>query len=136
MSTEGSSNAVADAFCTRGQPSGTGFRPDAEGGCPEFIDPFADLPIPEPTGPCEPRTVFRLSGGDQTIGPGRYCGGLKVQHVHITLEPGEDIIEGQLNITAGARLTGDGVTLILAGDDAGFLFNGAGEVNLTARRSR
>ena len=43
--------------------------------------------------------------------------------------------EGELLVRSGAKLTGPSNTLFFSGSDAGFVFNGAGEVYLKARDS-
>ena len=79
-------------------------------GTPPAPDPFADLDIPD-VGACDsgpPRTVI---SSNQTISPGVFCGGLRIQNAEVIFEPGEYYIDGgDLEFLTNAQVTGDGVT--------------------------
>jgi Flp pilus assembly protein TadG len=94
---------------------------------PPVADPFANVPAPPTSGPCQ-------SAGGGTLSPGVYCGGLTLQG-SVNLQPGVYVIQGgDLKVNASANITGDGVTIYMAGSSA-VAMNGAATVNLSAPTS-
>lgn len=136
MDAENGTTVTADGFCAAGQAQGSVYQPGAKSGCAKVDDPFATLEIPDAsTMACEPKDRIKSSDGNYTLPAGRYCDGLTLlSGANVTLEEdGEYFIEGLLTVRSGAELNGDSNTLFFSGDDAGFVFNGAGTVNLKAR---
>ncbi|MCZ4094249.1 pilus assembly protein TadG-related protein [Sinorhizobium psoraleae] len=119
-------------------------------GCSEPIervsptaDPFASVAEPEKLHiqqlPC--RTLAYVSNSTYTfdlLADGteaiRFCGGLQIQNT-ITLKPGLYIIDGgDFTVTAGAKLSGEGVTLFFTNGAAAKLL-GNGDIDLSAPTS-
>jgi len=118
----------------------------------KVADPYADLTVPSTPSTCSdlPPSFNRIGDDDRfdagtetfTLEPGRYCGDLDLTYngrtqAKIELDPGVYIIDGgDLNFGSNADITGDGVTLILTGDDPSDIgvvdLQGQGRVNLTA----
>src|SRR6185436_4403873 len=96
---------------------------------PPVGDPFSSLQTPDTTGPCK-------GSGGNTLQPGVYCGGLKLNNnSNKTLNPGVYVISGgDLQINAGATLTGSGVMFYLT-NGARVSINGNATVNLSAATS-
>lgn len=113
---------------TDGIRTGTGAVPD----------PYSKLTVPTFSG-C---TQTNFTGkGKQVIGPGVYCGGMKINAgANITLSPGVYILDGGgLSANGNATVSGDGVTLILTSSSgsnyATATINGGATVSLTAPTS-
>jgi hypothetical protein len=108
-------------------------------GAPPVPNPYADLTvIPDPTTkpPCD-FTGYSSTDGDTLI-PGVYCNGLKVNsNDTVNFNPGVYYLtKGDFDVMTGAVLNGTGVTIILTDDkpsDIGtFKINGSATLNLTA----
>ncbi|UCI33759.1 TadE/TadG family type IV pilus assembly protein [Mesorhizobium sp. B4-1-4] len=93
-------------------------------------DPFADLPAPAATNPCQ-----NINGNKttQTIQPGTYCSGLSLSG-NVTLSPGVYVVQGNFKINANAIVAGAGVTIFMAGSST-VSMNGNATVNLSAPTS-
>jgi hypothetical protein len=107
---------------------------------PPVADPFASVAEPDKLHvqqlPCRTLsyvsnstyTFDRLASGQEAI---RFCGGLEIKGT-ITLKPGLYIIDGgNFTVTAGAKLSGDGVTFFFANSAAAKL-TGNGDIDLSA----
>ncbi|MBA4118591.1 MAG: hypothetical protein C0514_06845 [Candidatus Puniceispirillum sp.] len=105
---------------------------------PIVPDPLSGLPLPTYSG-CS-QTNFS-SKTTQTINPGVYCGGMKLNaKANVTMNPGVYIINGgSLDINGQAELTGSGVTFVLTSstgnDYPSVTINGGADVNLSAPTS-
>ena len=67
-----------------------------------------------------------------TLSPGTYCG-LDIAYGHVRMEPGVyHIKDSPLTVRRKATLTGDGVTIVLVGDDVAFGVLDSARLNLTA----
>lgn len=100
---------------------------------PQALDPYASLPEPSLSGPCE-----SVPGGNphlpKTLDPGVYCGGMNLSGT-INLNPGMYVIDGgELRINANAAVNGAGVTFFLT-NGATVHFNGSAEIDLSAPTS-
>jgi hypothetical protein len=105
-------------------------------------DPIAarGLEVPTDTG-CDHSSTYRVRPSETFTGvnslqPGRYCGGMNIQGT-VNLNPGVYIMDGgNFNITSQATITGEGVTIIMTGDDAADVGDvaiaGGAEVDLSA----
>lgn len=83
-------------------------------GSAPFADPYAGVAVPA-VGPCDFNN-YKASGGTvDSLSPGVYCKGIKLSGgSQITLAPGIYILDrGDLEISGGSTLTGDGVTIVL-----------------------
>lgn len=90
-------------------------------------DPFSDLPAPAASNPCQ-------NANKSTLKPGTYCSGLSLSGT-VTLQPGVYVIQsGDFKVNANANVTGDGVTIYLAGSSR-VSMNGNATVSLSAPTS-
>ena len=90
-------------------------------------DPFADLPAPTASNPCQ-------NANKSTLKPGTYCSGLSLSGT-VTLQPGVYVIQsGDFKVNANANVSGDGVTIYLAGASR-VSMNGNATVSLSAPTS-
>ncbi|MBZ9794811.1 pilus assembly protein TadG-related protein [Mesorhizobium sp. ES1-4] len=89
-------------------------------------DPFAGLPAPAASNPCQ-------NTNKATLAPGTYCNGLSLSG-NVTLSPGVYVVQGNLKINANAAITGSGVTIFMAGSST-VSMNGNATVNLSAPTS-
>ena len=92
---------------------------------PELIpDPYASLTIPTASG-CD-FDKKKISSGSVTLNPGTYCHGLRITGgATVTLNPGTYIIGGDTFDVNGATVEGEGVTIVLADNDADLDFENA-----------
>jgi hypothetical protein len=83
-------------------------------------DPMAarDLSVPtEPSSCSASNLTVEPNRPTVTLDPGRYCNGMLLKG-NVTLNPGVYIIDkGQFYLSSKANVTGEGVTIILTGDD-------------------
>ncbi|KAA3449405.1 hypothetical protein C7I87_18135 [Mesorhizobium sp. SARCC-RB16n] len=90
-------------------------------------DPFAGLPAPAASNPCQ-------NANKSALGPGTFCNGLSLSG-NVTLQPGVYVIQGgDFKVNANANVSGDGVTIYLAGASR-VSMNGNATVNLSAPTS-
>ncbi len=89
-------------------------------------DPFADLPTPAASNPCQ-------NTNKSTLKPGTYCSGLSLSG-SVTLQPGVYVVQGNLKINANAAITGSGVTIFMSGSST-VSINGNASVQLSAPTS-
>lgn len=84
---------------------------------PPVDDPFASRNLQVPTEPSAcTASKLQVKGGESVrLRPGRYCDGLDIKGT-ATLEPGVYIIHRGLFRVSGG-ITGEGVTIVLTGDD-------------------
>lgn len=89
-------------------------------------DPFADLPAPAASNPCQ-------NDNKATLSPGTYCSGMNLKG-NVTLSPGVYVVQGDLKINANAAITGSGVTIFMSGSST-VSMNGNASVKLSAPTS-
>lgn len=89
-------------------------------------DPFADLPVPAASNPCQ-------NDNKATLSPGTYCSGMTLKG-NVTLSPGVYVVQGDLKINANAAITGSGVTIFMSGSSI-VSMNGNASVKLSAPTS-
>ena len=79
-----------------------------------------DLTVPStPSGCAANNLTVQPNRPPVTLAPGRYCGGMTLKG-EVTLSPGVYIIdEGSFYLTSQAKVTGEGVTIILTGSTPG-----------------
>jgi hypothetical protein len=109
--TSGSGSLTANAIGVVGGFSGTGFTPTPKKVAP-IGDPLAYLTAPT-VGSCMTGTYATIasSGNGGTIGPGTYCGGIKVQGGHsLTLTAGLYILLGGGLTVSSSTISGRGVS--------------------------
>ena len=107
-------------------------------------DPYVDLTVPTSPAACT-YTNFSINQKDQTLSPGRYCGGLKLnaKSSNAKFNPGVYIIDGGEFSAEGnsqgqgsaTDIKGDGVTIILTGsgnDYATLKIAGSTQIRFTA----
>jgi hypothetical protein len=90
-------------------------------------DPFASLPWPGPTSPCDHINYNNNSNGNggatlPPLTPGIYCGGISISNNDTaTFTPGIYIINGGgIHLGAAGSITGSGVTFFLTGTNSSF----------------
>jgi Flp pilus assembly protein TadG len=90
-------------------------------------DPFASLPTPAATSPCQ-----NINNGKskQTLQPGTYCSGMSLSG-DVTLSPGVYVVQGSFKINATANVSGSGVTIFMSGSNT-VSMNGNATVTLSA----
>ncbi len=90
-------------------------------------DPFADVPAPAASNPCQ-------NANKSPLKPGTYCNGLSLSGT-VTMQPGVYVIQsGDFKVNANANVSGDGVTIYLAGASR-VSMNGNATVTLSAPTS-
>lgn len=124
----------ASGFCSvGGVRTSRAVSPAPRTGCAPMADPFATIEVPRATR-CDHRNVSVDPRQTAHLRPGTYCGGLSLKG-QVTLEPGLYVIEGLLEITSQADVTGNAVTFALSGNRAGFSIDAQGTIALRAPRS-
>ena len=115
-------------------PSDTNLNPY---GLPQ-IDPIASRNLAPPASPaaCTENNFQVQPSTSATISPGRYCNGMSLKG-NVTMNPGVYIIDkGEFHISSQASVLGEGVTIILTGDNANNMatarFQGGADVELRA----
>lgn len=111
------------------------FNPAATTDCAKIDDPLIDRQPPTVSGCTYTNLTIKL--GAQSISPGTYCGGLKVQKgAIVTVQPGEYIISGgPLDIADGATFIGDYVSFYFADDAASLNFHPLSVISLGAEKT-
>ncbi|WP_179296426.1 MULTISPECIES: pilus assembly protein TadG-related protein [unclassified Mesorhizobium] len=89
-------------------------------------DPFADLPVPAASNPCQ-------NDNKATLSPGTYCSGMTLKG-NVALSPGVYVVQGDLKINANAIITGSDVTIFMSGSST-VSMNGNASVKLSAPTS-
>jgi Flp pilus assembly protein TadG len=89
-------------------------------------DPFASLPAPAASNPCQ-------NDNKSTLKPGTYCSGMSLSG-NVTLDPGVYVVQGNLKINANANISGSGVTIFMSGSST-ISMNGNATVTLSAPTS-
>ncbi len=127
----------ATLICSAGGKDGSkgNFSPDPITDCPIFEDPLANRAPPSFSG-CA-FTNKKVIGGQETLHPGVYCGGLIIrQGAAVTFAPGEYIIkDGPFVVGDTASITGEGVGFYLTGATTRFQFGIDTTVSLAAPTS-
>lgn len=124
----------ASLICSAGGKDGGkgNFTPDPITDCPIFDDPLASRAAPIYSG-CN-FTNKQVVGGQTTLDPGVYCGGLVVRHgAVVTFAPGEYVIkDGPFIVADTASISGTGVGFYLTGSNARFQFGIDTTISLVA----
>lgn len=141
VSMGGTSSLSAASVSVVGGVSGADHITTTDGvrtGTRSFPDPYSKLSTPPFSGCAQTNYIGK---GRQTIGPGVYCGGMKINAgANITLSPGVYILDGGgFSVNGGATVAGDGVTLILTSSTGSHYatasINGGAIINITAPTS-
>jgi hypothetical protein len=161
ITTQGAAKIVARNVCGVGGTGKASSTPPAKGNCAPVSDPYEDREVKcgknqtenchggalakvggkvagtvsAYTGPCD-QTNFQVgasSKGTKPLSPGVYCGGLSVQSADVVLLPGfYQIQDGPLSLQGNASLTGDGVSILLSGNNAVLDLQGSPKLKLSA----
>jgi Flp pilus assembly protein TadG len=134
MRQNGGGSATADSFCVHGDYSGSNYQPKPNRYCIPRTDPLAekfaaDLATHGDITTCREDNPGTVKGNSEflELSPGVYCGGLQLQQGKVRLLPGVHVFrDGELNISAQSWLEGEGVTILLAGNDSTRIANQAG----------
>ncbi len=119
-------------FCVTGGFEITGtVTPAPESGCDPIPDPLVGLNAPSYAG-CN-HTNLNLGGGDHTLYPGVYCGGLDMQGADtVTFEPGIYIMDGAMH-ASGQEVEGEGVSFYFTPtQQSKLMISGQSRVHLSA----
>ena len=123
---------ISSSTCTSGGYDGDAslFLPPPETDCPVLDDPLEMREAP-PVGGCDFNDIEIKDS--QSIGPGHYCGGLRIRKdAEVSAEPGIYIISGgPLKVEESATLQGEDVAFYFADDDATFEFKNEAVVDLS-----
>ena len=119
----GNSEVIASLICAVGGVAFTmaqSVQPEPLSDCPEVPDPLADR-VPPNIGPCDHTTKI-INGGNVTLKPGVYCGGLVIENAaEVSLLPGVFVMKnGPLLIDTGVKVTGRNIGVYFAGKAARF----------------
>lgn len=128
-----SGEIISTVICSSGGVKGDGtFDPEARTDCPQLDDPLIDRPAPA-AGGCDFLDMV-IKGGRESISPGIYCGGLKIEGgAEVTAEPGIYVISGgKLEVKDHSTLLGEYVSFVFADDPAVFVFDKDTTIDLTA----
>jgi Putative Flp pilus-assembly TadE/G-like len=82
------------------------------------VDPYASLPVPDSSTLACTRTALLTVNSNQTISPGVYCGGIKVNaNKTLTMQAGTYYIRSKFDLTGNSTLIAtSGVTIVLLDD--------------------
>src|SRR5262249_44729406 len=130
-------NAILKAgfICSAGgkvADSNANYSPQPTTDCPTMPDPLASRP-PPPDGPCKFLAKVVL-GGNETLQPGIYCGGLVISMgANVKMAPGiYTIKDGPFLVNGNSTLTGDNVAIYMKGLDSNLKFDADTTISLTA----
>ncbi len=130
---DGNGKVSASRICAVGRVSSSsrfGVKPAPEGGCAHVDNPMADWQPPEFSG-CDYTYSGWISRTTAQLSPGVYCGGLRVDAKHIFLKPGIYVVkDGPLVLRGESRITGKGIGIYLAGEDARLDIDGKSKVEI------
>lgn len=131
----GASSGSGQGFCTHGQVvGGSHFTPTPYTGCDRMSDPFvAQINAHNVSMTCDHEDV-QLKSGTHTLQPGVYCGDTVFKpQADVTLAAGTYVFrDGELQVQAGASLTGTGVTLFFVGQDTRMEVRGGANIDIKA----
>jgi hypothetical protein len=101
--------------------SSAAISPKALTSCPVVPDPLSSRPGPK-VGSCD-HTNLMYDTGSHTLDPGVYCGGIKITNTATAVfTPGTYIlVDGDLELSGAASVSGDEVSFFLTGDVTGKL---------------
>lgn len=132
---QGSPSLLGEQVCGDGASGNAEQRiqPELSDDCGKAVDPYRSRLEEIPTS-CD-HTNFEIDrrASSVELNPGVYCGGLEVAGLEVRLRPGLYVIkDGPLTIRSNGELTGNGVSIVLTGDDASLQMQGSGELTLSA----
>ena len=135
---DGSGKVSASRLCAVGRASSVSrfaVKPEPESDCTHVGDPLVDW-TPPSVGNCTYQFEGWISRTTAQLDPGVYCGGLRVDAKNIFLSPGIYVIQnGPLVLRGESKISGKGVGIILAGENAALDIDGKSRVELTADTS-
>ena len=136
---------LAERICSSGGYEGrvgANVSPTPLTDCPPIKDPLASRPPPPVPASCDngslvPLLPRKINGGNRTLDPGTYCGGLIVTNgANVTLREGTYIFnQGPLVVDKGSTLAGDYVGFYFNGDLATMKFDFDSIINLSAPKT-
>ena len=137
ITTDSRSVVAASTTYTSGGYSGPlgSFKPLPIADAPIIVDPLIDRPEPV-SGLCDYQYIFQ-TGGNLTLSPGTYCGGIDLGgRIVVTLKPGVYIIrDGPFWLGGNATLTGVNVGFFFEGNGPPFDFGATTQISLTAPKT-
>jgi Flp pilus assembly protein TadG len=101
--------------------------------CTMLPDPYSTLNVPQNS--CD-FTNYAVST-NTTLNPGTYCGGIKISSgANVTLSPGNYYIQnGDFQVLGSSSLTGNGVTMLLSGQNTNVNINTTGTITMSPSTS-
>jgi hypothetical protein len=131
LTVDDSARVQADLVCVAGGLAGvkSAIAPEPIEDCPPIADPLSSRPPPPGVFACD-FTKTKITG---VVGlkPGVYCDGIDIEGGTATLAPGVYIIkDGELKVTKGGTLQGDGAGFYLTGKASTITFNPDSHINL------
>lgn len=107
------------------------YSPSPQTACAPMADPLVGIQMPV-VGTCD-HTNATYNGGNVTISPGVYCGGISVaSSTVVTLNPGIYVIkDGVLKVSGGGSIQGAGISFYLTGVTAAVDIAGGGAISLS-----
>jgi Flp pilus assembly protein TadG len=136
---------LAERICSSGGYEGrvgANVSPTPLTDCPPIKDPLASRPPPPVPASCDngslvPLLPRKINGGNRTLDPGTYCGGLIVTNgANVTLREGTYIFnQGPLVVDKGSTLAGDYVGFYFNGDLATMKLDFDSIINLSAPKT-
>lgn len=132
---DGNAHIQSAGVCVGGKASVAGsstVNPEAREMCPGQPDPFAGFIFPAYGGCTENEAEFEQQSA--IIWPGVYCGGLEIADgSDITMQPGLYVMKnGPLVVSENSQVAGEGVTILLTGEDSYLDFEGSSMIDLSA----
>ncbi len=135
LSAYSTSQASADNICVVGDYAGgvSHYSPVPNVGCSPMIDPLATLPAPA-YGGCTENNYFLGNDDEDTLSPGVYCGGIKIDSTATAhFDPGVYVItDGLFEVLSNSSVDGDGVVFYLTGTDSRVFFDSNSVVDFSA----
>ena len=141
-----SNSTSATSIKTQGAASVSGWKVCSAGGlgansspppqqCTQSQDPFVSRQLQNQVGSaCDFLNTKITKSGALT--PGIYCNGLSIQSSDVTFAPGLYIIkDGPLSITGNSTVTGNMVSILLAGNGAVLDMQGSSSITLVAMKT-
>ena len=141
-----SNSTSATSIKTQGAAQISGWKVCSAGGlsanstpapqqCTQSQDPYVSRQLQNQVGPSCDFTNIKIKNS-AALTPGVYCNGLTIQSADVALAPGLYVIkDGPLSVTGNSTLTGNEVSILLAGHGAALDFQGNPSITLVAMKT-
>jgi Flp pilus assembly protein TadG len=132
---QGAPELVGREVCGAGASGNAEHRisPELTTDCGIAPDPYKGRLANMPTGCTYSDFEFPRKAKMASLSPGIYCGGLEIDSIDVTLQPGLYVItDGALSMKGNATLSGSGVTLLINGEGAALDMQGNPAIAISA----